>query len=405
MILDRRALLLGGAAFGAWPATARAQARQTVRLGIISDMSGPFADLSGPNSVLAVRQAMQDAAPLGLTVELVAADHQNKPDLATNIARQWLDRDGIDALVDVPASSAALAVNGVVREKNKVFLASAPGTAELTGAQCSPNTVQWTYDTWMLANSTARAMTRAGGDTWFFVTADYAFGTSMEAEGGKIIGAEGGKVLGSARFPFPGTTDFSAFLLRAQASRAKVIGIAAGGTDLVNAVKQAAEFGIQKRGQKLAALILFISEVHSMGLETAKGLVCSESFYWDVNDRTRGLTRRLKQNFNAPPPTMVQAGCYAATLHYLKAVAAMGVAAAKADGAAAVARMKAMPCDDDAFGPGTIRADGRKLHPAYLLEVKAPAESKGPWDYYKVLASVPGDQAFRPLAEGGCPLA
>ena len=404
MILDRRALLLGGAAFGVLPRLARAQAQQTIRLGIISDMSGPFADLSGPNSVLAVRQAIQDAAPLGLKVDLVAADHQNKPDVATNIARQWLDRDGIDALIDVPASSAALAVNGVVREKNKVFLASAPGTAELTGAQCSPNTVQWTYDTWMLANSTARAMTREGGDSWFFVTADYAFGHSMEAEGGKIIGVEGGRVLGSARFPFPGTTDFSAFLLRAQASRAKVVGIAAGGTDLVNCVKQATEFGLQKRGQKLAALILFISEVHSMGLEAAKGLVCSESFYWDVNDRTRGLTKRLRANFNAPPPTMVQAGCYAATLHYLKAVAAMGVAAAKADGGAAVARMKAMPCDDDAFGPGTIRADGRKLHPAYLLEVKSPAESKAPWDYYKVLASVPGDQAFRPLADGGCPL-
>ncbi|WP_149541260.1 ABC transporter substrate-binding protein [Siccirubricoccus phaeus] len=404
MILERRALLLGGAAFGALPRASRAQAQQTLRLGVISDMSGAFADLSGPNSVLAVRQAVQDAAPLGLKVEIVAADHQNKPDLATNIARQWLDRDGIDALIDVPASSAALAVNGVVREKNKVFLASAPGTSELTGAQCSPNTVQWTYDTWMLANSTARAVVREGGDSWFFVTADYAFGHSMEVEGGRIIAAEGGRVLGNARFPFPGTTDFSAFLLRAQASRAKVIGLAFGGTDMANAVKQAAEFGLQRRGQRLAALILFISEVHSMGLETAKGLVCSESFYWDVNDRTRALTQRLRQNFNAPPPTMVQAGCYGVTLHYLKAVADMGIAAAKASGAAAVARMKAMPCDDDAFGPGTIRADGRKLHPAYLLEVKAPAESKGPWDYYKVLRTVPGEQAFRPMAEGGCPL-
>ncbi|MDO9711963.1 ABC transporter substrate-binding protein [Paracraurococcus lichenis] len=404
MNLDRRALLLGGAALGAWPRSGRAQAQQTIRLGIISDMGGPFADLSGQNSVLAVRQAILDAAPLGLKVELVAADHQNKPDIATNIARSWFDRDGVDALIDVPASSAALAVNGVVREKNKVFLASAPGTAELTGPQCSPNTVQWTYDTWMLANSTARALTREGGDSWFFVTADYAFGHSMEVEGGRIIAAEGGKVVGNARFPFPGTTDFSAYLLRAQASRAKVVGIAAGGADLVNCVKQATEFGLQKRGQKLAALILFISEVHSMGLETAKGLVCSESFYWDANDRTRALTARLKRNFGAPPPTMVQAGCYAATLHYLKAVAEMGVAEAKRSGAAAVARMKAMPCDDDAFGPGSIRADGRKIHPAYLLEVKSPAESKGPWDYYKVLATVPGEQAFRPMAEGGCPL-
>jgi branched-chain amino acid transport system substrate-binding protein len=404
MRIARRALLLGGAAMAGLPKLARAQAAQTIRLGVLSDMSGPFADLSGPNTVLAVRQAVQEAAGLGLKVEVVAADHQNKPDLAANIARGWIDRDGIDAIIDVPASSAALAVNGVVREKNKAFLASAPGTAELTGAQCSPNTVQWTYDTWMLANSTARAMVREGGDSWFFVTADYAFGHSMEAEGGKIIAAEGGRVLGNARFPFPGTTDFSAFLLRAQASKAKVVGLAFGGTDLANAVKQATEFGLQKRGQRLAALILFISEVHSMGLETAKGLVCSESFYWDLNDRTRGLTQRLKQNFGAPPPTMVQAGCYGVTLHYLKAVADMGVAAAKASGAAAVARMKAMPCDDDAFGPGTIRADGRKLHPAYLLEVKSPAESRGPWDYYKVLQTVPGEQAFRPLREGGCPL-
>ncbi|MBK1657083.1 ABC transporter substrate-binding protein [Paracraurococcus ruber] len=401
MNIARRALVLGAATL---PTLARAQAQQTIRLGIISDMSGAFADLSGPNSVLAVRQAIQDAASLGLRVELVTADHQNKPDVAVNIARQWFDRDGVDALIDVPASSAALAANAVVREKNKVFLASAPGTAELTGAQCSPNTVQWTYDTWMLANSTARAMVREGGDSWFFVTADYAFGHSMEVEGAKIITAEGGRVLGNARFPFPGTTDFSAFLLRAQASRAKVVGLAFGGTDMANAVKQATEFGLQRRGQKLAALILFISEVHSMGLATAKGLVCSESFYWDLNDRTRALTARLKRNFNAPPPTMVQAGCYAATLHYLKTVADMGVAEAKRSGAATVARMKAMPCDDDAFGPGTIRADGRKLHPAYLLEVKAPEESRGPWDYYKVLATVPGDQAFRPMAEGGCPL-
>ena len=403
MNLDRRALLLGGAGFGVLPRLARAQARQTIRLGVITDMSGAFADLSGPNAVLAVRQAVQDAASLGLKVEVVAADHQNKPDIAVNIARQWFDREGVDALVDVPASSAALAVNAVVREKNKAFLASAPGTSELTGAQCSPNTVQWTYDTWMLANSTARAVVREGGDSWFFVTADYAFGHSMEVEGGKIIGAEGGKVIGNARFPFPGTTDFSAFLLRAQASKAKVIGLAFGGTDMANAVKQATEFGLQKRGQRLAALILFISEVHSMGLETAKGLVCSTSYYWDTNDRTRALTQRMKQNFGAPPATMVQAGCYGVVLHYLKAVADLGVAAAKADGAAAVARMKAMPTDDDAFGPGSIRADGRKLHPAYLVEVKSPAESRGPWDYYKVLRTVPADQAFRPMAEGGCP--
>ena len=408
MDLTRRALSLGGAAWATMPFAAGAQGGGggTIRLGVISDMSGPFADLAGQNSVAATRLAAQEAMASygGLRVEVLAADHQNKPDVAANITRQWFDRDGVDAVVDVPASSAALAVAGIVREKNKVFLASSPGTSELTGAQCNANTVQWTYDTWMLANSTCRALVVEGGDTWFFVVADYAFGHAMEADGTRFIQSAGGRVLGSTRYPFPATTDFSAFLLRAQASRAKVVGLGFGGVDLVTAVKQAAEFGMARRGQRLAALILFITEVHALGLQAAQGLVCSESFYWDLNDRTRAFSARLRQGFGVAAPTMVHAGCYAASLHYLKAVASMGVAAAKASGAETMARMKAMPTDD-AFGPGRIREDGRKLHPALLLQVKAPEESRGPWDYYKLLRTTPADQAFRPLTEGGCPLA
>jgi branched-chain amino acid transport system substrate-binding protein len=371
---------------------------------VLTDMAGPYGDLAGPGSVQAVRQAVQDAAGLGLRVEMVSADHQNRPDVAANVARQWFDRDGVDAIVDVPASSAALAVAGIAREKNKVFLGSSPGTVDLTGSQCSPNTVHWTYDTWMLANSTGAALVQAGGDSWFFITVDYAFGHSVEAETTRFVQAAGGQVLGSARYPFPGTTDFSAFLLRAQASRAKVVALACGGADMINAVKQAAEFGLTRRGQRVAALLMFISDVHALGLDAAQGSVCSETFYWDLNDRTRAFSSRMRSNHGMGAPTMVHAGCYASALHYLKAVADMGAAAAKLDGAAAVLRMKSMPTDDDAFGHGRIRTDGRKLHPSYLLEVKAPAESRGPWDYYKLLQTTPAEQAFRPEGEGNCPL-
>jgi branched-chain amino acid transport system substrate-binding protein len=411
MMLERRALTLGGAAWttlpfaGRRPARTQAAGAGTIRLGVLTDISGPFADLAGQGSVLATRQAAQEAAAaLGLQVEVLAADHQNRPDIASNIARQWFDREGVDAIVDVPASSAALAVAGIAREKNKVMLVSSAGTSELTGAQCNANTVHWTYDTWMLANSTCRALVSEGADSWFFIVADYAFGHAMEQDGARFIQSAGGRVLGSVRYPFPATTDFSAFLLRAQASRAKVIGLGFGGTDLVTAVKQAAEFGLGRRGQRLAALIMYITEVHALGLQAAQGLVCTESFYWDLNDRTRAFSVRLRQNFGLPAPTMVHAGCYAAALHYLKAVANSGVAAAKASGAETVARMKAMPTDDDAFGPGRIREDGRKLHPALLLQVKAPEESRGPWDYYKLVRTTPAEESFRPMAEGRCPL-
>ncbi|MBY0337489.1 MAG: ABC transporter substrate-binding protein [Acetobacteraceae bacterium] len=404
-----RRTLLGAAAtapvWGALPyRSARAQAANTIRIGVLNDQSGLYRDISGPGSTHAVRLAVQESGitQRGINVEVVQADHQNRPDVGSTVARQWLDRDGVDVIVDVPTSSVALAVNTVVRERNKVFLNSGAATSDLTGAQCSPNTVHWTYDTYMLANGTGGAMVRAGGDTWFFITADYAFGHALERDTSEFVRRAGGRVLGSVRTPFPGTTDFSSFLVQAQASRAKVIGLANAGGDTINSIKQAAEFGLTRRGVKLAGLLVFVTDVHSLGLQTAQGLVVTESFYWDLNDRTRAFTQRLGQTPGGLRPSMVQAGCYSAVLHYLKAVGDMGVAAAKASGAEAVNRMKAMPANDDAFGQGTIRPDGRKVHPAYLFEVKAPNESRGAWDYYKLIATIPADQAFRPAAEGGC---
>jgi branched-chain amino acid transport system substrate-binding protein len=405
MSLDRRSMLAG--TFAA-PLLAGRPARAqgtTLKIGVLNDMSGVYRDISGPGSVACVRQAVQDFGNrAGIAVEVVSADHQNKPDVGSNIARQWFDRDGVDVVVDVPTSSVALAVAGVVREKNKVFLNSTAATADLTGSACSPNTVHWTYDTWMLARSTGGAMVKAGGDTWFFLTADYAFGHALERDTGNFVKAQGGRVLGQVRTPFPGTTDFSSFLVQAQASRAKVIGLANAGGDTINSIKQAAEFGLTRRGVKLAALLMFINDVHGLGLQTAQGLVCTETFYWDLNDRTRAFTTKVKPHMASNMPAMSHAGCYASVLHYLKAAADMGAAAAKADGAAAVARMKAMPTDDDCFGAGRIREDGRKIHPSYLFEVKTPAESKAPWDYYKLLQTTPAEEAFRPLSEGGCPL-
>jgi branched-chain amino acid transport system substrate-binding protein len=308
-------------------------------------------------------------------------------------------------IVDVPTSSVALAVNTLVRERNKVFLNSGAASSDLTGAACSPNTIHWTYDTYMLANGTGGAMVRAGGTTWFFITADYAFGHALERDTANFVRNAGGRIVGSVRTPFPGTTDFSSFLLQAQASRAKVIGLANAGTDTTNCIKQAAEFGLARRGVKLASMLMFISDVHALGLETAQGLVCSASYYWDLNDRTRAIARRIRTGAtNDTPVTMAHAGDYSATLHYLKAAAEMGAAAAKADGRAVVARMKAMPTSDDAFGEGTIRADGRKMHPAYLFEVKSPAESRGQHDYYKLLQTSAPDDAFRPMAVGACPV-
>ncbi|HZF77861.1 MAG TPA: ABC transporter substrate-binding protein [Acetobacteraceae bacterium] len=411
MTLNRRTLIAGAAALpalGGLPfRSAKAQAQNVIRIGVLNDQSGLYRDLSGPGSTQAVRLAIQESGITnrGIQVEVVQADHQNRPDVGSTVARQWIDRDGVDVIVDVPTSSVALAVNTVVRERNKVYINSGAATSDLTGAQCSPNTVHWTYDTWMLAQSTGGAMVRAGGKSWFFVTADYAFGHALERDTSNFVRSQGGEILGNVRTPFPGTTDFSSFLQQAQRSRAQVIGLANAGGDTINSIKQAAEFRITRGGRtKLAGLLVFVTDVHALGLETAQGLVLSETFYWDLNDRTRNFTQRLGALPGGIRPSMVQAGCYSGVLHYLKAVADMGVQAAKASGTEAVARMKAMPTADDCFGEGSIRPDGRKLHPCYLFEVKAPSESRGAWDYYKLLGTTPADQAFRPLAEGGCAL-
>jgi branched-chain amino acid transport system substrate-binding protein len=411
MAFNRRSLLAGAAAGAALPLFtplrhARAQAGNTIRIGVLNDQSGLYRDLGGPGSTQAVRLAVKESGitTKGVNVEVIEADHQNKPDVGSTIARQWMDRDGVDVIVDVPTSSVALAVNTLCKERNKVHLNSTAASSDLTGKSCAPTTVHWTYDTWMLARGTGGALVEAGGKSWFFITADYAFGHALERDSSDFVKKAGGQILGAVRTPFPGTTDFSSFLLQAQSSGAQVIGLANAGGDTINTIKQAAEFGITQGGTRLAGLLVFLTDVHALGLQAAQGLVLTETFYWDLNDRTRDFTKRLGQMPNNARPTMAHAGCYAAVLHYLKAVDAMGFAAAKASGTAAVEKMKSMPTSDDCFGEGTIRPDGRKIHPAYLFQVKKPAESKGPWDYYTLINTIPADQAFRPLAEGGCPL-
>ncbi len=400
MSIHRR-LLLGSAGALALPHAALRAQQKPLRIGVLTDMSGPFRNDAGPTSVAAVQQAVQDFGAQGLAVEVVTGDHQNKPDLAVSLARQWFDRDGVDAVVDCVGSAVALAVAGVAAEKDKVCIVTGAGSADVTGPRCNANTVHYAYDTWMLANCTASAMVKSGGDSWYFITADYAFGHALERDATQFITAAGGRVLGSARHPFPGTTDFSSQLVAAGASGAKVLGIANAGNDTSNTIKQAAEFGIAQRGMRIVGLVMVITNIHSLGLEAAQGLYFTESFYWDLNARTRALSARLAPKVGGVRMTMLQAGSYGGALHLLKAVAAMP---AERGGRAIVARMKAMPTDDDAFGQGSIRIDGRKLHPAYLLRVKAPAESHGPWDYCKVEVTVPADQAFRPLSAGGCPL-
>ncbi|MCW5610461.1 MAG: ABC transporter substrate-binding protein [Rubrivivax sp.] len=391
-----------GAAFALGAGAAQAQISDgVIKIGVMNDMSGLYADIAGPGSVTAARMAVEDfgAAAKGLRVEILGADHQNKPDVGSTIARTWYDRDGVDVIVDVPTSSVALAVNQITREKGKAFLNSGAATSDLTGKACSPNTIHWTYDTWMLANGTGSAIVKTGGDSWFFLTADYAFGHALERDTEAAVVKGGGKVLGKVRHPFPGQ-DFSSFLLQAQASKAKVIGLANAGGDTINSIKQASEFGITRAGQNLAGMLVFITDVHSLGLNTAQGLIFTETFYWDLNDQTRAWSKRFAERNGGKYPSMVQAGVYSSVLHYLKAVEALK----SDDGTKVIEQMKKMPTDDPLFGKGSIRADGRKLHPAYLVEVKKPSESKGPYDYYKVRATIPADQAFRPLNQGECPL-
>ena len=372
-----------------------------VKIGILSNMSSLYTDLAGAGSVLAARMAVEDSGieKRGVKIEYVSADHQNKPDVGSSIARQWYDVDKVDVIVDVPNSGVALAVNQITRDKNKAFLVSGAASSDLTGKACSPNTIHWTYDTWMLANGTGSAIVKTGGDSWFFLTADYAFGHALERDTEAVVLKGGGKVLGKVRHPL-NTQDFSSFLLQAQSSKAKIIGLANAGGDTTNSIKQAAEFGIVKGGQNLAGLLVFITDVHSLGLPTAQGLIFTETFYWDRDDAGRAFAKRFSAANKGIHPTMIHAGVYSAVRHYLKSVEALK----SDDGGKVIAHMKSQPTDDPLFGKGSIRADGRKIHPAYLVEVKKPAESKGAWDYHKIRATIPADQAFRPLADGGCSL-
>ncbi len=373
-----------------------------VKIGVLNDMSGLYADITGPGSVVAAKMAVEDylkSSKSSLKVEIVSADHQNKADIGSNIARQWYDTDKVDMIIDVPTSSVALAISQVSREKGKIHVNTGAATADLTGKACSPNTIHWLYDTWMLANGTGKAVVQHGGTSWFFLTADYAFGQALERDTEAVILKNGGKVLGKVRHPLA-TQDFSSFLLQAQASKAKVIGLANAGGDTTNSIKQAYEFGIVKGGQTLAGLLVFLTDIHSLGLEKAQGLYLTETFYWDLNDQTRAWSKRFAALNNGKYPSMDQAGVYAGILHYLKAFDA----GKTDDGTKVAQKMKDLPTDDVLFGKGSIRKDGRKLHPAYLFEVKKPSESKGPYDYYKLLATIPADQAFRPLNEGDCSL-
>ena len=373
-----------------------------IKIGVLSDMSSLYADIGGPGSVAAAKLAVEDfgAAAKGMKVEIVSGDHQNKPDVGANIASTWFDVDKVDVIVDVPNSGVALAVSEVTRQKNKLFLVSGAAASDLTGAKCNANTIHWTYDTWALANGTGKAVVKTGGDTWFFLTADYAFGYALERDTSAVVEANGGKVLGKVRAPL-NTNDFSSFLLQAQASKAKVIGLANAGGDTINSIKQASEFGLVRGGQSLAGLLVFATDVAALGLPTAQGLILTEAWYWDMNDANRAWTKRWQALRPGKYPSMVQAGVYSAVLHYLKAVEALK---SDADGKAVAAKMKELPTDDPLFGKGVIRPDGRKVHDLYLFEVKKPAESKHPGDFYKIRATIPAAEAFRPLKEGGCPL-
>ncbi|MGJ5131827.1 ABC transporter substrate-binding protein [Bradyrhizobium oligotrophicum] len=377
---------------------------KVVKIGVLNDMSSLYADIGGPNSVAAVNMAVEDSGlkAKGWTIEVISGDHQNKPDVGVNIGRQWIDTQKVDVIMDTPNSGVALAVSNLVKEKNSILLNSGAATADLTGKACNANTISFTYDTYMLANGTGKALTKAGGDTWFFLTADYAFGHALERDTSAVVTSSGGKVLGSVKHPL-NTADFSSFLLQAQSSKAKVIGLANAGGDTTNSIKQASEFGIVQGGQKLAALLLFVNDVHALGLKVAQGLTFTESFYWDLNDQTREWSKRFqKLSPKGTMPSMTVAGNYAGTLHYLKALEALG--GNPHDGAKVVAKMKEIPTDDPLFGKGPLRADGRRLIPAYLFEVKKPEESKYPWDYYKLIAKIAPEDAAKPLEASDCPL-
>ena len=400
MPLSRRLLLGGATALGTTPIVrARAQAKPVISVGVLTDLSGTYRDNTGPTSVACAKQAIEEfnAESHGFTVEFRAADHQNKPDVAASIARQWFDQ-GVDAIIDVPTSSVALAVSQVAREKDKILLNTSAAAMEVTSGQCSPNTIVWCFDTYEKAHSTGGALMKQGKTSWTFITADYVFGHSLEEQTSDVVKAMGGQVKGTARYPFPDTTDFSAYLQQAMASGATVLGLANAGADTINCVKQATEFGLNKK-MTIAPLIMFLQDAHSIGLDTAQGLITSEPFYWNMNDRTRAFTKRVLPKTPNNYPSQAHAGAYAITLHYLKAVAKLGGEAGKKSGRTTVAQMKAMPTEDDAFGSGSIREDGRGVFPSYLLQVKTPAESTGEWDLYKVLQTSPAAEVLHPVLD------
>jgi branched-chain amino acid transport system substrate-binding protein len=405
MTISRR-ILLAGAAAATTVRSVRAQDANTIRIGVLTDLSGQYRDNSGPTSVLAAHQAVEDFKPEahGFRVEILSADHQQKPDIGLTVARQWFDLGGVDAIADVNNTAIALAVNGVAKDKNKAVLITGAASADLTGKYCSANAIHFAPDTYGDAHSTGGAVLRSGGGSWFLIVSDYTFGHALEAETRKLVEAGGGKIVGSAAYPFPGTTDFSSFLLQAQSSGAKVVGFCNTGGDMESCVKQAHEFGLARSGIRIVSLFGFITEVKSMGLQTAEGLLVSETFYWDMNERTRAFTKRFVVKSPSNYPSSLHAACYAGVTHYLKAVAEMGIAKAKASGTDTIAAMKRMPTDDDCFGKASIREDGRFLCPVYLFRAKAPANSKGPWDVFDLVATTPGDKAFRPLSDKACPL-
>ena len=404
--LPRRGVLAGGLAATTLPRIARAQGRP-IRIGVLTDMVGAYAANTGQGSVVGARLAIEDFAQQhpNLKVELVSADLQLKPDVAVGIAGDWLDNQGVDLITDVPLSSAAFAISDMVKAKDKAAIFNGAASADITGKHCGPNHLHWTYDTWSMPHAVVDATVKEGGDSWFFITADYAFGHSLETDAANFVTAAGGKVLGQSMAPFPGTTDFSSHLVQAQASGAKVIGFANGGSDTVNCIKQSAEFGIQKGGQKIAGLLFLIHDVHGVGLASAQGVLLTEPFYWNMNDGTRAFAKRFAELMPGNVPGSVHAGQYSAVTHYLKACLALGPEKAKASGRAVIEQMKATPTDDPLFGKGSVRKDGRAIHNMYLFEVKSPQRSKQPWDYYTLKRTVPGDEAFRPLDQGGCKLA
>ena len=403
--MKRRSVLAAGLVAAALPRRAFAQ-QKPIRIGVLTDMAGVYAANTGQGSVVGAKLAIEDFAKShpAIKVELVSADLQLKPDVALAISKGWFDNDSVDLITDVPLSSAAFAISDLAKAMDKAAIFTGAASADITGTKCGPNHLHWCYDTWSMPHGVVAATVKEGGNTWYFITADYAFGHSLQKDAASFVTAAGGKVVGESLAPFPGTTDFSSFLVQAKASGAKVLGLANGGGDTVNCIKQAAEFDLIKGGMKVAGMLVLSHDVHGIGLQAAQGVSLTEPFYWNMNDGTRAFAQRYARQMPGDMPGSVHAGQYSAVMHYLKAVAAIGVDKAKASGKAVLDHMKATPTDDALFGKGSIRVDGRKIHDMHLFEVKTPEQSKMPWDYYIHKRIIPAAEAFRPLSEGGCPL-